>query len=391
MPENDGSRMGFFSKVGELFAGRRRAGLARARRLEATGALEEATASYVELDERAEAVRVLLLRAEAALDVERRRLLLGQAAALASGEQAREVEAKRARLTLDLIESSAYAPSRAELQALAARLEQVGEAGLAAEVYARVGDREAEARMLVEAGAIDRLEAVLDSEQARERAERERLALHTRVGDLALSGARREALAVGGDLREPDARVADLLKSIQVRRISLPRVRLSLGGETLDVIFGDEVTLGRAEATLVIASPAVSRTHLSIRRSPEGPEAVDLGSRNGTLLAGARLGAPVRVGPGLELELGGEVRVQLTPWQNGGVRIAYASEVVHAPLGALELDGWKLSAADDGWLELELGAPALLDALAVHGVIQLLRGDRLRRSVDGPVLLEVVE
>ncbi|MBK8994318.1 MAG: FHA domain-containing protein [Myxococcales bacterium] len=245
--------------------------------------------------------------------------------------------------------------------------------------------------MLVEAGAIDRLEAVLDSEQARERAERERLALHTRVGDLALSGARREALAVGGDLREPDARVADLLKSIQVRRISLPRVRLSLGGETLDVIFGDEVTLGRAEATLVIASPAVSRTHLSIRRSPEGPEAVDLGSRNGTLLAGARLGAPVRVGPGLELELGGEVRVQLTPWQNGGVRIAYASEVVHAPLGALELDGWKLSAADDGWLELELGAPALLDALAVHGVIQLLRGDRLRRSVDGPVLLEVVE
>ncbi len=99
----------------------------------------------------------------------------------------------------------------------------------------------------------------------------------------------------------------------------------------------------------------------------------------------------MRVGAGLELALGGEVRVELTPWRNGGVRIAYASELVHAPLGALELDGWTLSAAEDGWLELALAAPAVLDALAVHGVIQLLRGDRLRRSADGPVLLEVVE
>lgn len=382
--------MGFFSRVGEIFAGRRRAGLARARRLEAMGSLDEATALYVELGERSEAARVLVLRADAAVDSERRRLLLGQARAFAEGEQARAIEAKLARLTLELAKSGAYRPSHAELREMASRLEQVGESALAAEVYAQVGDREAEARMLVEAGAIDRLEAVLDSENARERAERERSALHARVRDLCLAGARRKARALGEELRERDARVGDLLRDVEARRPSLPRVVLELSGERMDVLFGAEVTLGRAEASLLIASPAVSRTHLAIRPSPDGPEAVDLGSRNGTMLSGARLDAAVGVGEGITLALGGEVRVELSPWRGGGVRIAYASETVYAPLGALELDGWKLSAADDGWLELEASAPAYLDGLLVQGAVQLIRGDCLRRTADGPVALEVV-
>lgn len=258
--------MGFFSRVGEIFAGRRRAGLSRARRLEALGNLEEATVLYLELGEAAEAARVIALRASAALDPEKKRVLLSQAAGLATGPALREIEATRARLTLELSAAGKYDPGRGELLEVAQRLERVGEHELAAEVYARVGDRDAQARMLVEAGAIDRLEAVLDSEHARERAERERAALHARVRDLALAGARREALALGLEARPHDPMIADVLRGVEARRPVLPRVRLVVEGERLDVVFGREVSVGRAEAALSIASPALSRSHLALRR-----------------------------------------------------------------------------------------------------------------------------
>ncbi|MCC6899244.1 MAG: FHA domain-containing protein [Polyangiaceae bacterium] len=381
--------MGFFSRVGEIFAGRRRAGLSRARRLEALGNLEEATVLDLELGEAAEAARVIALRASAALDPEKKRVLLSQAAGLATGPALREIEATRARLTLELSAAGKYDPGRGELLEVAQRLERVGEHELAAEVYARVGDRDAQARMLVEAGAIDRLEAVLDSEHARERAERERAALHARVRDLALAGARREALALGLEARPHDPMIADVLRGVEARRPVLPRVRLVVEGERLDVVFGREVSVGRAEAALSIASPALSRSHLALRRGTLGPEAVDLGSRNGTFVAGARLDAPLRVGEGVVLELGGEVRLELAPWR-GGLRASWAAGVVHAPLGPLELDGWTVDVSDDGWLVLSARSPAVLDELAVQGEIQLLTGDRLRRSPGGAVVLEVV-
>jgi hypothetical protein len=381
--------MGFFARVGEIFVGRRRAALSHARRLEAMGGLEEATALYAEHGEPADAARLLALRADAVLDPERKRLLLSQAASFASGERLREIEAKRARLTLELAAAGSYSPSRFELGEIAARLEGVGEAVLAAEVYAFAGDRDAEARMLVEAGAIDRLETVLDSEQARERAERAQRTLHARVRDLLLSGARREALALGRDARGGDPAVAHLLAQVEARRPALPRVGLVVDGERLDVLFGQELTIGRAEASLVIASPALSRKHLSLCRGAEGIEIADLGSRNGTFLAGARLAAPLKLGSGLALELGGEVPIVLQPWRDG-VRIETPAGAVHAPLGGLDLEGWMLTSSADGFIELEARTAAVLDGLTVHGAIQLVTGDRLRRIPDGAVALEVL-
>ncbi len=353
------------------------------------GGLEEATALYAEHGEPADAARLLALRADAVLDPERKRLLLSQAASFASGERLREIEAKRARLTLELAAAGSYSPSRFELGEIAARLEGVGEAVLAAEVYAFAGDRDAEARMLVEAGAIDRLETVLDSEQARERAERAQRTLHARVRDLLLSGARREALALGRDARGGDPAVAHLLAQVEARRPALPRVGLVVDGERLDVLFGQELTIGRAEASLVIASPALSRKHLSLCRGAEGIEIADLGSRNGTFLAGARLAAPLKLGSGLALELGGEVPIVLQPWRDG-VRIETPAGAVHAPLGGLDLEGWMLTSSADGFIELEARTAAVLDGLTVHGAIQLVTGDRLRRIPDGAVALEVL-
>ncbi|MBK7580996.1 MAG: FHA domain-containing protein [Myxococcales bacterium] len=382
--------MGFFSRVGAIFGGGKRSRLARARRLEAIGSLEDATAAYLDLGERDAAAQVLVVRAEAAVDNEKRRLLLAQAAGLAEGARAREIERKRASLVLELKRSGAYAPTRVELEEMAGRLERAGEATLAAEVYGLIGDREGETRMLVEAGAIERLEQVLDSEQTRVRAEREVGQLHARVHDLWLSGARRAAMAAGASARESDRRIDDLLREIEHRRVMAPRLTLSLAGERTELLFGDEISVGRADATLVIASPALSRTHLMIRRTPRGPQVLDLDSKNGTFLSGVRLGAPLPVNAPLELSLGGEVSLELRPWNTAGVCLSHGTSPLFAPLGPFELGGWSITPGADGWLSLDLTSPAFLAGLSVIGRIELLIGDRLSRAPAGPVELEVL-
>jgi hypothetical protein len=149
--------------------------------------------------------------------------------------------------------------------------------------------------------------------------------------------------------------------------------------------------VGRAGADLVVASPSVSREHLTVRRGPRGPEVLDAGSRNGTLLGGARIDVPVSVGEGIELALGGDVPLRVSPWRSG-VRLEVAGQTLHAPLGPLEIGGWKLTLGEDRWLELEsTGAPALLGRLRVDQRIELCRGDELGESADGPLRLRVLE
>jgi len=381
--------MGLFSRALELMGVGRAGARERARREEARGNLEEATALWIEADAPEQAVRVLLVRADAALDLERRRLFLGQAAGLASGELSREVERRRARLLLEAAERGA-APPRSELSEQAARLEAVGEPSLAAELHALAGDKESEARALVEAGAIERLEAVLEAESARERAERQRTSLSARIADLDRSGSRRQALALCRAAEAEDSALAARRRELEQRRALGPRLDLGLEGERLQVVFGDELSVGRSDASVLVASPAVSRTHLVLRRGDAGPVAVDLGSRNGTLLAGVRLAAPIAVGSGLRLELGGEVPLEVLPWRETGVRVRVGSEEVCAPLGALEVRGFRLALGADAWLELSSPEPFELGELTVRGSIELLRGDRVRRGTDSPLVLEVV-
>ena len=137
-----------------------------------------------------------------------------------------------------------------------------------------------------------------------------------------------------------------------------------------------------------MASPAISRKHLLVRRGTSGPEALDAGSSNGTTLAGASVDVPVSVGDGIELLLGGEVSVAVSPWQ-GGVRVAVGQRVVYAPLGPLELEGWRVAPGTDDWLELEARTAAYLGALRVDARIELCRGDTLTREPGGKPVLEV--
>ena len=67
---------------------------------------------------------------------------------------------------------------------------------------------------------------------------------------------------------------------------------------------GDTLSIGTADDNaLVLRDPAVSRYHLELRRTPAGVQVVDLGSRNGTWLGGARIERAL-VPAGTQLRIG---------------------------------------------------------------------------------------
>lgn len=382
--------MSLFSRARDILSGGRRTLLRAARRAEALGQLAEATALFLEAEAPDQAARLFCLRADAALDSSERYLLLGQALTHAQGEQADDIERRRRRLALDLVRSGAMEMTGADLRELAAALERLGDPTLAAEVYERLGDRESEARVLVDAGAIERLESVLSEDQERTRTERARVELGARLRDWVASGQRRQALTEGRAASGEDPTIADLLRRVADTKASAPRATLELDGAPSVVVFGSEVTVGRAGATICLAAPGISREHLALRGSPEGPRAVDLGSRNGTLLRGVRLDAPLLVSDRVELALGGDVPIVLEPWQHGGVRVECGGEVMLAPLGPLRFGSWSIEPAADGWLELDAPDGACLGALQVQGRIQLCVGDELSETRHGGVKLRVV-
>jgi hypothetical protein len=381
--------VGVLRTLGRLF-GRRRSPDERARRLEASGRLEDATLAYLDAGERAEAARLYVLRADAVSDPLARLRLLGQAKNFADGQPADDIARRRARLAIDLVRTGSLTLLSSELSELGRELERLGEPAAAADAHARAGDVDAEARALVAAGEIEQLEQVLDAQQDRVREGRQRDALHQRILDLKLAGRRRDALAAISAEGRADERVKAVATEIETRRAQGPRVRLEIDGEITDVVFGQRIVVGRSGADLVVPSPSVSREHLSVRIGPNGPEVIDEGSRNGTLLGGVRIDVPISVGEGLELMLGGEVPLTVKPW-HGGVRLEIGGQSLLAPLGPLPVAGWTLAVADDGWLELDAGAaPALLGGLRLDREIQLCRGDELREAVDSPIRLKVI-
>lgn len=71
------------------------------------------------------------------------------------------------------------------------------------------------------------------------------------------------------------------------------------------------ITVGRAtDNALCVEDPAASRRHCRISRGPDGWLVEDLGSANGTRVAGARIVGAVAVAPGAVIEIG-EVRLRL--------------------------------------------------------------------------------
>ena len=91
-------------------------------------------------------------------------------------------------------------------------------------------------------------------------------------------------------------------------RRSTPGTSLLVFGGKRMVLSGSQMVIGRSrEADVVIDDPNISRKHAAVQRS--GPSWVieDLGSTNGVLVNGRRIGAAQPLNPGDRIELGTSV------------------------------------------------------------------------------------
>ncbi len=373
----------------------------RARKAELRGDFVKAIELFVEAERPTEAARVMVLRGDAEPD-HRVRLVHYTHASRTAPEGTDENKAarkKRARLILALSGDVALsAVHKRDVEDAAAELEAIGEHDEAAKAYASLGDPEGEARALTSAGDVDRLEFLLASEQHKDRGERKRRDRQAEVDLLLTSGRRREALELLELLAREnpdDAPVRERIASLRARLAKGPILALSLSGARLWLAFVKEVIVGRSEGTVLVPSNAVSRRHLSI--SLEGTEILvrDLGSRNGTQLRGLPMRGALPVGEGLEITLGREVPVKLTPSRAlpGALEIIVAGQHVTTSFGPLKLGvgDWTLCEATDGFIELRVKSPTpYLAGVALGDGSTLLVGDVLTTQRGGPPVVKVL-
>ena len=381
-----------------------------ARQAELTGDLARAVVLWALAGRPDEAARVMILRGDSEPDPRVRLQHYTQAAATAPAlhDTNRQARQKRALLTMTLAGDAAISTvARADVLEAAKDLEAIGDPAKAAEAYALAGDTEGEAHALAKAGDVDKLEDLLSSRQTKERGDRRRQEAHGQIDLLLTGGRRRDALnaAEAFSREQPeDALAMERARSIAGRKLTGPVARIQLRGRPLTLVLGDEVVVGRTEGSLTVPSNAISRRHLSITRAAPAAggsasdECVirDLGSRNGTQLRGMALAGPVSVGEGLELALGREVPLRLTPSDAlpGALGIELHGDRYVAPLGLakLAIGEWRLEVASDGWLELVTGdAPAaLMDGMTLAARITLLVGDSITSERGGEPVLRVV-
>jgi len=373
----------------------------RARKLAQGGDIAAAIDAFLGARQPDEAARLWLLRADAENTLSKRILFFEHAASAAlDPELKRQARARKARLAFDLIRDKGSVV-KSEICVVAADLMAAGEHLTAAEAFAIVGDTDGEIRALTAAGAIDRLEERLSGDAERSRETTQLNATLLRLKDLDRGGERRSALALARELGSSDRRVEDLVRTMRQRLVRGPLCELSLDGAAITLALGDEVTIGRGDAAIVVESRALSRNHLRLYRAADGSLlAEDMGTRNGTSLGGAKLGGPVPIGERLLLLLGGEVECSLS-WQGGDgpLMIAVAGGSYLAPLGRfafgaadraahIRLDG---KGGDDlSFVVLETGeSPMYREGLQLGPAVELAIGDQIgfQRSGEPAVIV----
>jgi hypothetical protein len=366
-----------------------------ARRLEREGDLGGAVEAYLEANLPDEAARVLLLRGDAESSLERRIAFFEQASDTAqSPDLARRARSRKAKLAYDLVKQKGPA-GKSELGHAAVELEAAGEHLLAAEAFAALGDAEGEIRALANAGAIDRLEERLARDANASRQENRRTLALRRVEDLDRAAERREALRIATEAGDREERIVDLAREIRQRLARGPLVELRAEGAPVLLALGEEVSLGRGDATIVVGSRALSRLHLRVFRGADGaPSIEDAGTRNGTFLRGARLAGPIPVGEGIEVRLGGEIPCTLRP-SGRHVSIAVAGRTYVAPLGPFRLGPLRVRLEGKGGdehsfvvMETDDAGVAYRGPLALARKVELCFGDEIALERGGePVMI----
>lgn len=383
----------------------------RARRAEGRGAYREAAELYAEAGADAEAGAAWLFFAARQQDVEARVAAYRDALRWfpEGGERAREIAGHIGMARLEEAQRRGVhtADDRRLLIDAAEQLETAGRHAYAATAYELLGNREEATRCLEIAGEIERLEALLEA-AARETAARDRRRSAVRDYEVAMVvGQRREAMAAlaravtGAQQRDAgasgdataDAEVRDLVRRLEARRTAAGRCTLRVGAVTVGVLGTLPVTLGR-EGDVRVRGTSVSRAHCRVLRDARGCVLEDLESRNGTLVRGVPLGAPLVLAEATEVGLGDDVLVRVEPGTEGlAVRVLSgldAGSVTLVGAGPLPLPGVAGSVTfEGGFVVLRAAAGATLTLAGQRCVapVDLLVGDEL--ELDG-VRLEVV-
>jgi len=376
----------------DLFSrGKARSRKKAARAKELAGDLEGAVEAYLTADFPDEAARVLLLRADAEASVERRVAFCALALETAvDAEVQKKARARKALLGFDLLRGKGGSLMTSEILSVARELEEAGELERAADAFALAGDTDGEVRALTAAGAIERLEERLKATEVSAKSDNERAGVLRKIADLDRTAERRAALAMCDEwlAKHHDEKIAATAMAMRARLLRGPIVDVLVDGERMRFALGAEATIGRGDATILVGARAVSRQHVRIFRGPSGPMVEDLGTRNGTTLAGARLAAAVAIGDGLQIRLGGEIPCTLEPVAASDahgplVRAMIAGERCLLPLGPLVLFGWHVVERRDGAasfivLHTPAGAsPPFLGEYQLAREVELCAGDAI--------------
>ncbi len=387
--------MGLFGRLRSVFS-RTDRDISAARQAELRGDLAKAAALFGHAGERGEVARIMLMRGEAEPDPKMRLQHYVQAANIAPAEHPlrKIAQLRRAQVMTLLIKGGPLsAASRADLLRAARDLEDLGEPAEAAEAYKLAGDHESEARALAGAGKIEELETLLDSEQAVVRKERKQ---RTRLDEIDLAivtGKRREAIAIAAEIRDETSGAARLrAEAIRAKQILGSVVCVEISGKKARFVIGDEVVIGRSEGQIQIASHAVSRKHLRIFRKGADIFVSDLQSRNGTTLRGVAIGGDISIGSGIDISLGNEVPVRISPSADfaGVISIETGGATYVAMLGKtlLGIGDWELVLGEKNWVDLRFTSPAAyLGELVLGSPVALLSSDEISlERGDAPVL-----
>jgi FHA domain len=308
----------------------------------------------------------------------------------------------------------ATASRRPELAEAGADLEALGDLARAAEAYARAGDVEGQARVLALGGEVERLGDLLDADFAREHEALAQRGAHEEFDLFVASGRRREAVDfarafAGGALHSRGL-------ALIAKRLEGTPVRLAVHGLPIAAVLGERVVLGRVleldrgVGAVAVASPAVSRRHLSIERRQGEVWVRDLASHNGTTLRGLERGpggepreteralsGEARVGAGIELRLGGEVPLVVGPADDlpGAVALEVAGARYVAPLGPalLGIGRWRLEAGTGDWIDLvtDDAPPAFAGGLRLSPRVSVLAGDAFGTEPGGAIAVRFGE
>jgi hypothetical protein len=363
-----------------------------ARVAEAEGRYRDAAKLHAEAGEPRAAAEALLFLAGRAASLHERAEAYQDALRFLADDAPRraevEVQLGLTRLEDATLRGVGSADARRVLAEAAACLEAHARPAEAAAAWELLGREEELARCLAAAGEVERLEALLSAGQ---RAEAQARTVRAAVAEYELAcalGQRLEARAalLGALAATPaEPSLVALLRALDARLVAGTSVTLHIGDGACTFVASLPVGLGR-DAEIRVRGASVSRRHAEIARGTAGAFIVrDAGSRNGTLVGGLPLGAPLALDVTRTIGLGDDVSVTLVP--RGGV---IEVEVERGPdrgarfrvgEGVLSLPDVRASVRFEGGFAQIVpadGVAIALGARVCRGAVVLLRGDELR-------------